>query len=127
MASVKVPVDGTRMVLISTGKVHKVPVWDDVQKRMIQGSQARDPETNGLLWSIDCVPDDGDESSRSEAVGVRVPVLGESAPLVSKWQPVNFEGLEIAVRTNRAGGFTCYWSARGVVPAAPGRRGGGEG
>jgi hypothetical protein len=124
MATVKVPVDGGRISLVSTGKVHMVPVWDQATKRMIEGQQERDADTGMPLWTVDVVID-GDDDARSEAIGVRLPAL--SAPLVTKWQPVTFEGLVVAVRTNRAGGMTAYWSASGVagVPA-PRRNGGGD-
>lgn len=126
MAGIKVPVDGTRIVMIATGKVHKVPVWDPIQKVMIKDSHARDTDTGWPLWSVDVVPDDGDENARSEAVGVRVPVTSDGPPVVAKWQPVQFEGLEVAVRNSRTGGFMAYWSARGIVSAQAARRGGGD-
>lgn len=125
MASIKLPVDGSRVLLVATGKVHRVPVWDQNAKQMVRDSHARDVDTGFLLWSIDVVPDDGDENTRSEAVGVRVPVMGDSAPMVPRWQPILFEGLEVAVRGNRQGGFNAYWSATGIA-SAPARRGGGE-
>lgn len=121
MATVKVPVDGARMTLVSTGKVHAVPVWAD--GRMVEGQQERDPNTGMPLWSVDVIPDN-DEATRSEAWSVRVP--GLSAPVVAKWQPVQFEGLVVAVRNNKAGGLTSYFSASGVAAPGGARRGGGE-
>lgn len=115
--------DGQRINLISTGKVHAVPVWQD--GRMIDGQQVRDEATGMPLWSVDVVLDSADPTVRSEALGVRIPSL--SAPVVTKWQPVIFEGLVVAVRTNKAGGLTAYWNADGVAAGvAPARRGGSD-
>lgn len=122
MATVRVPVDGQRINLISTGKVHAVPVWQD--GRMVDGQQVRDEATGMPLWSVDVVLDSADPTERSEALGVRIPSL--SAPVVTKWQPVIFEGLVVAVRTNKAGGLTAYWNADGVAGPAPARRGGSD-
>lgn len=124
MATVKAPIDGTRIGLISTGKVHAVPVWKD--GTLVQGAQESDPATGLPLWTVDVVIDDGDENARSEAVGVRVPA--PSAPVVQRWTPVMFERLSITVRNNKAGGLTSYWSAAGVAQPGPSRRAaGGEG
>lgn len=122
MPTVKVPVDNSRVMLVSTGKVHAVPVWRE--GRMVEGAQDMDPVSGLPLWSIDAVIDDGDENARSEAVGVRV--AAPSAPVVQRWLPVQFEGLQVAIRTNKAGGLTAYWSATGVATATPVRRGGGD-
>ena len=115
MATVRVPVDGQRITLVSTGKVHPVPVFEN--GRPVDGAQERDRDTGFPLWSIDVVVDQ-DDAQRSEAVGVRMPAA--DAPVITKWQPVTFDALVMAVRNYKADGTSAYWYAAGVV-AAPGR------
>lgn len=86
------PLDGTKIVLIATGKVRPVAVYAE----MADGSNKRVPgaqeqtDAGVPVWAVDVQLDD-DDANRTEAVSVKVPSHDEPRP--AKWQPVTFVGL----------------------------------
>lgn len=112
MPSVTLPVDGSRVQMISTGKVQPAHDWSDGKR---SDSQKRDPNTGMPIWLIDCVIDD-DGASRSATAGVEVGSLDEPKP--TKWQPVIFRGLIVSIYVDRAGRIGMRWSAEEVLAGA---------
>ncbi len=97
-----IPVDITRLNLISTGKVSPkqeyVTLADGSSRR--SGNQSTTPE--GVpLWSVDVLVDD-DDATRSEVLGVTV--ADHVQPAVSKFRPISFRGLSaVLYRDNMTG------------------------
>lgn len=86
------PIEGSKITLIATGKVRPVAVYAE----LADGSRRRVPDSQekndaGLpIWAVDVQLDD-DEANRTEAISVKVPLADEPHP--QKWTPITFVGL----------------------------------
>jgi hypothetical protein len=101
-----IPIDGTRITLLASGKLLPKPVYaelSDGKRQRVPDRQAVDMDTGAPLWIVDCFLDDGEEEGRAEVVSVTVPSI--ERPSVAKFRPVEFEGLEARayVRDGRVG------------------------
>jgi hypothetical protein len=86
------PIDGTKITLIATGKVRPVAVYaemSDGTNRRVPGAQEK-TDAGTPVWAVDVQLDD-DDANRAEAISVKVPSADE--PQVPKWKPVVFTGL----------------------------------
>lgn len=86
------PIDGTKITLIATGKVRPVAVYAEMadgSNRRVPGAQEQ-TETGIPVWAVDVQLDD-DDANRTEAISVKVAAVDEPHP--AKWQPVTFTGL----------------------------------
>lgn len=113
-----IPIDGTRITLLASGKLLPKPVYaelSDGSRRRVPDRQAVDQETQVPLWIIDCFLDDGEEEGRAEVVAVTVPCIEK--PVVQKFKPLEFDGLEARayVRDGRVG---LSFSADALVSAS---------
>lgn len=117
MAMVRdIPVDSARFELVAAAEPAEVQEWVELSdgSRRPSGNQARDPETNLPLWTVDCLVLD---QVRAATVGVQV---GASVmPEVRVLSPVKFDGLTVRVVRNKQGQISQYWSATGI--AEPGK------
>lgn len=116
------PLDGSKITLIATGKVRPVAVYAE----MADGSNKRVPGAQektdfGLpLWAVDVLLDDED-ATRAEAITVKVPCTDE--PQVPKFQPVTFQGLTCKPYADRSGRVALSMRAEAIVGApAPSSR-----
>lgn len=116
MPQVVLPIDGTRVTMISTGKVAASHAWADGKR---SESQKRDPNTGALVWVVDVVIDNEDDA-RSATAGVEVQSIDEPKP--RKWQPVWFAGLVVTAYVDRAGRIAMRWTAEEIVDGTPAAR-----
>lgn len=91
------PLDSDRLNLIYAGSVMPKPLFENGTR--IEGRQAADGY--GVpIWIMDCIVDtDEDSSERAEIIGVAVSSAVQ--PVIKKWAPVRFEGLEAGVYKDR--------------------------
>jgi hypothetical protein len=77
---------------IATGNVSAVPDFEVEVAPGTQRPQATD-DNGELLWTIDVLIEDG--ADRANCVGVRVPA--KQQPVIDKYKPVQFVGLDVTV------------------------------
>jgi hypothetical protein len=96
----KLPIDGSKIVFIATGKFAPVPEY----AQLADGSSRRIPESHATndqgvpLYVVDVMPDD-DEADRAEVIGVKV--ASRTTPELAKFQPVQFIDLVASVYVPR--------------------------
>ena len=69
------------------------------------------------LWAVEVLYIQTSFGRRS-TVTAKVTVDAQEEPKLAPLAPVGFHGLRAEVRTNKAGGFTEYWSADGLLEPA---------
>lgn len=119
------PIDASKLELIATGKVIAKPRYveapDGSRRKDPNGGQEVDKFTGVPLWTVDCIAGSEDDNDRRvETVGVTV--QSETKPEVSKFQPVQFEGLTANGYVQNGSRFVQYsFKATGVVKQAGAR------
>lgn len=86
-----IPVDASRLTLLSSGKCMPKPQYaelSDGTRKRVPDRQATDRDTGVPLWVVDCFVDDDDDEGRAEVVGVTV--ASHERPQVKKFHPVQF-------------------------------------
>lgn len=116
------PIDASKLELIATGKVLPKPRYveapDGSRRKDPNGAQETDRYTGLPLWTVDCIAgSEDDDERRVETVGVTV--QSETKPQVSKFQPVQFEGLTANGYVQNGSRFVQYsFKATGVAAGA---------
>ena len=121
-------VDSVRQPMTATGIVEPVVEWEDRPEggRRPSERQARDQATGMPLWGVEVLYVQSSFGRRVTATAkVTVGQLEEPAP--APLTPIGFTNLRAEVRGNRAGGFTEYWTADGLLDPAPNGNAGGTG
>lgn len=112
-------VDSKRQGMRSTGIVNEARDW--VQgadgRRKQSEEQARHEDTGMPLWEVEVLfkqTSYGRESNTTATVRVGSPVR----PTLGEFAPVEFSGLAVEVRVNKAGQVSEFWSAEELAGAA---------
>lgn len=113
----EIPVDTSRLNVISTGHVTPVNPWvpdpANPGRNMPGPEQARDEITGLLLWNVDVLVKE--EGVRPEVVGVQVGAPVQ--PVLEEFKPVNFVGLVCTVSVDRNAArpqVRQYWTASSI-------------
>jgi hypothetical protein len=112
-------VDSRRQEMTATGIVEAVHDWEEIAegRRRPSEHQARDENTGMPLWAVEVLYTQtsyGRESSLTAKVTVGAP----EKPVPARLAPVEFAGLRVEIRLNKAGGFVEYWSAEALADTA---------
>jgi hypothetical protein len=125
-------VDSIRQPMTATGIVDAVTEWEETPegKRRPSEKQARNPNTGMPLWAVEVLYVQS-AFGRASTMTAKVTVEAVEEPKPAPLTPVAFAGLRVETRISKAGGFTEYWSADGLVEptkaaALPGPRPSGE-
>lgn len=114
----RIPVDMSRVTLVATGAVTEKAEYGQLS----DGSNARTGKqaTNDrgvALWVIDALVDDDDDKGRTQLVGITVASPRE--PQVTKYHPVQLEGLVATIYRDRMTGQPrVSLTAEGIASAA---------
>ena len=124
-------VDSRKQPMIATGVVGIVQEWEERDGgRRPSDRQARDEATGMPLWNVEVLYQQA-SYGRVSSVTAMVAVGSVEEPKVPQLAPVEFEGLRVEVRVNKAKALVESWAADRLAPAAPtaakGARSGGEG
>jgi hypothetical protein len=105
-------VDSTRQPMTATGIVE--PVFEWVEKpdggRRPSETQARNEATGMPLWAVEVLYIQT-SFGRKSTVTAKVTVDAQEEPKPAPLTPVGFNGLQVEVRVNKAGGLVENWSA----------------
>lgn len=115
-------IDGNRQELIATGIVGPIMEWSDTPDGRRQSDlQARDENTGMPLWSVEVVYR-SESFGREYSVTAGVTVGAVERPHPPAYSQVQFDGLRVDARVNKAGGLSERWSAEAIreKPAAAG-------
>ena len=109
------PIDSPRMRMDATGVVNAVMQWgQDAQgKRFKTETQDRDPNTGMLKWGVEVFHrrvNFGEDCTVTTMIEVGAAEKPDPVPMT----PVVFEGLQVSVFPNRAGGLSERWSAEAI-------------
>jgi hypothetical protein len=109
-------VDSIRQPMTATGIVDPVTEWDELPdgRRRPSERQARNDATGMPLWWVEVLYVQS-AFGRASTVTAKVTVEAAEEPKPAPLTPVAFAGLRVETRINKAGGFTEYWSAEGLV------------
>ena len=112
----ELPVDSRRMQMNSSGIVNRVMQWgEDAQgKRFKTETQDRDPDTGMLKWGYE-VMYRGSNFGEDCTITAVVEVGAAEKPNPMPMTPVTFDGLQVSVFPNKAGGLSERWSAEGIA------------
>lgn len=117
-------VDSRRQGMRSTGIVNEARDW--VQsgdgRRTQSEEQSRHEDTGMPLWEVEVLfrqTSYGRESNTTATVRVGSPVR----PTLGEFAPVEFSGLVVEVRVNKAGQVSEFWSAEELAGATGGSSG----
>lgn len=107
-------IDANRQELIATGIVGAVMEWIDTPEGRRQSDmQARDENTGMPLWSVEVVYR-SESFGREYSVTAGVTVGAVERPNPPAYSAVQFEGLRVDARVNKAGGLSERWSAEAI-------------
>lgn len=112
-------VDSVRQPFTATGIVDAVMEWEETpegKRRPSKDKQARNEDTGMPLWTVEVLYVQTSFGRRS-TVTAKVQVEAPEEPKLRPLGPVGFNGLQVEVRINSAGGFTEYWSAEALLTA----------
>ena len=112
-------VDSMRQPFTATGIVDAVMEWEETpegKRRPSKDKQARNEATGMPLWAVEVLYVQTSFGRRS-TVTAKVQVEAVEEPKLRPLGPVGFNGLQVEVRINSAGGFAEYWSAEGLLTA----------
>jgi hypothetical protein len=109
------PVESPRILLNATGVVNRVMEWgQDAQgKRFKTETQERDPDTGMLKWGLEVFHQRvnfGEDCTVTLMVEVGAAERPDPVPMT----PVVFEGLQVSIYKNKAGGLEERWSAEAI-------------
>ena len=109
------PIESRRMRMDATGVVNASMQWGEKDgKRYKTETQDRDPNTGMLKWGLEVFHrrvNFGEDSTVTASVEVGAAEKPDPAPMT----PVVFEGLELSIFPNKAGGFQERWSADAIA------------
>jgi hypothetical protein len=110
------PIESPRMRMDATGVVNRVMEWgQDAQgKRFKTETQERDPDTGMLKWGLEVFHrrvNFGEDCTVTLMVEVGAAERPDPVPMT----PVVFEGLQVSIYKNKAGGLEERWSAEAVA------------
>jgi hypothetical protein len=110
------PIESRRMRMEATSVVNAVMQWgeDAKGKRFKTETQDRDPNTGMLKWGVEVFHrrvNFGEDCTVTAVVEVGAAKKPEPMPMT----PVTFEGLELSIFPNKAGGFQERWSAEAIA------------
>ena len=112
-------VDSMRQPFTATGIVDAVMEWEETpegKRRPSKDKQARNEATGMPLWAVEVLYVQTSFGRRS-TVTAKVQVEAVEEPKLRPLGPIGFNGLQVEVRFNSAGGFAEYWSAEGLLTA----------
>lgn len=108
-----IPVDSTRLTLISTGNVSPVMEWGedgDGKRTRLETQEVRD----GLpMWEVEVLRK-ATNFGRETTVITPVLVGSRTAPEAPEFQPVQFEELSAEFFPRKAGGMGERWTAKAL-------------
>lgn len=110
-------VDSMQQPFTATGIVDPVMEWvetPDGKRRPSKDKQARNENTGMPLWGVEVLYIQTAFGRRS-TVTANVTVEAETEPKPAPMTPIGFNGLQVEVRTNKAGGLIEYWSAESII------------
>ena len=110
-------VDSMRQPFTATGIVDAVMEWEETpegKRRPSKDKQARNEATGMPLWAVEVLYVQTSFGRRS-TVTAKVQVEAVEEPKLRPLGPIGFNGLQVEVRFNSAGGFAEYWSAEGLL------------
>jgi hypothetical protein len=110
------PIESRRMRMDATGVVNAVMQWGQDAKgnRFKTETQDRDLNTGMPKWGVEVFHrrvNFGEDSTVTAMVEVGAAEKPDPAPMT----PVVFEGLELSIFPNKAGGFQERWSAEAIA------------
>lgn len=123
-------VDSSKQPMIATGLVGIVQEWEDRDgARRPSDRQARNEDTGMPLWNVEVLYQQS-SYGRVSSVTAMVAVGAVDEPAVAPLTMVQFIGLRVEVRVNKAKALVETWAADGLaaaVTAAKGSRSGADG
>jgi hypothetical protein len=110
------PVESPRMRMDATSVVNAVMQWgqDGSGKRFKTETQDRHPETGMPMWGVEVFQrrvNFGEDCTVTLMVEVGAAEKPDPVPMT----PVVFEGLEVSIFPNKAGGLSERWSAEAIA------------
>ena len=110
------PVESPRIRLDATSVVNRLMEWgeDAKGKRFKTETQARHPETGMPMWGVEVFQrrvNFGEDFTMTTVVEVGAAEQPDPVPMT----PVVFEGLEVSIFPNKAGGQSERWSAEAIA------------
>jgi hypothetical protein len=110
------PVESPRMRMDATGVVNAVMQWgqDGSGKRFKTETQDRHPETGMPLYGVEVFYRDsnfGEDFTMTASIEVGAAEKPDPVPMT----PVVFDGLELSIYKNQAGGLTQKWKAEAIA------------
>jgi hypothetical protein len=110
------PVESKRMRMDATGVVNAVMQWgqDGSGKRFKTETQDRHPETGMPLYGVEVFYRDqnfGEDFTMTANIEVGAAEKPDPVPMT----PVAFDGLELSIYKNQAGGLTQKWKAEAIA------------
>ena len=104
-------VDSSKQTMIATGVVGIVQEWEERDGgRRPSDRQARDEATGMPLWNVEVLYQQA-SYGRVSSVTAMVAVGSVDEPKVTPLAPVEFEGLRVEVRVNKAKALVEAWAA----------------
>ena len=110
------PVESPRLRMDATSVVNAVMQWgqDGSGKRFKTETQDRHPETGMPMWGVEVFYRDsnfGEDFTMTASIEVGAAEKPDPVPMT----PVVFEGLEVSIFPNKAGGLSERWSAEAIA------------
>ncbi len=110
------PVESPRMRMDATSVVNRLMEWgeDAKGKRFKTETQARHPETGMRMWGVEVFQrrvNFGEDFTMTTVVEVGAAEQPDPVPMT----PVVFEGLEVSIFINKAGGLSERWRAESIA------------
>jgi len=116
-------IDSSRQRMTATGIVEPVMEWEETPegRRRPSDRQARNQETGMPLWAVEVLYIQS-AFGRQSTVTAKVTVEFQDQPRPAPLTPIEFTGLQVEARTNKAGGFTEFWTAEGLAATGAARK-----
>jgi hypothetical protein len=111
-------VDSKKQKMTATGIVDPIKEWEETPdgKRRPSDKQARNDETGMPLWAVEVLYVQTNFGRRSTATA-KVTVDAPEEPSLAPLSSVEFTGLRVETRVNKAGGLVESWTADGLADA----------
>lgn len=109
-------INSTKQPMTATGLVEAILVWEETAdgRRRPSEKQARNEDTGMPQWGVEVLYVQT-AFGRKHSVTSRVIVDSVDEPKPAPLTPVTFEGLQVEVRTNKAGQLIEAWTADRLV------------
>lgn len=120
-------VESSRQPMTVTGIVDKVVEWEETPdgRRRPSERHARNEETGMPLWAVEVIYVQT-SFGRKSTVTAKVIVGAAEEPKPAPLTAIEFTGLSVEARVNKAGGFSENWSAEALADAKPAAKPSGE-